>query len=225
MFEERRKGGGGSVNGERGRNGTLAGIDKSYPLEPLVTPPPKSRSANTKSLDPPRRVAPPVAPPPMKPLNLGSSNKPLRETPPPKKEPVTSNLSPYVLNGPPSNATKSRVSPVTGSRGKPSKTSQSPSPRVTPISSPSDDYPPASTTKYSDYATELEKREASLSNKLKGMDISSEEVKRNTRTPPSPVRRATPSSPVVVSVSGTTSNVPYRTREIYSYHNAQDDLV
>jgi hypothetical protein len=203
MFEERRKGGSGPpvINGSGGgRNGTLAGIDKSYPLDPIH--PSKglnnnsSRTPSSKSLDPPAplRATVPVAT--MKPLNLGTSNKPLRE-PPPKKEPVTSNVSPKRVT--PAPVVRSRVTP---------------SPRATPTPTPTtalsptspvpaeDSYlppPPANTTKYSDYATELERREASLSNKLKGLDLNKDgNSSRGPSKPNSPTRRAPP-TPTAVS--------------------------
>ncbi|OXA60064.1 serine/arginine repetitive matrix protein 1 isoform X2 [Folsomia candida] len=202
MFEERRKGGfsASSVT-------TPKGIDKSNPLDPIVAPPPKTKPSATLSNKPAAMATNPMrklAPSPMpvvlpstisRPSNLGSSKKP---TPPPPATSATHSSSPSPKQLTPTTS----LPPSRGSGGLlplGSSRSSSGSSTSTTRSSPTSGYPPVSnTTKYSDYASELDRREASLSNKLRGIEISAGEKKVTTTKNTSNSVRTTPSPAPVV---------------------------
>ncbi|CAL8090675.1 unnamed protein product [Orchesella dallaii] len=237
MFEERRRGGGvngsmsgGSTNGYGSRNG-LAGIDKSHPLEPLVvTNNNKSRSSSSKS-DPanyvstnsssrttPNGMRNTHVPPMMKPPNLGTSNRTtsLTRERSGSREPPTPNQNEPSSN--PKTSSVSSANSTSSSGGKPyhqrqqhkSSASHPPPPPQNAEESYLDYITPLpSTTKYSDYAQELEKRENALATKLKKTTISSSPDDYASRSGGgSPTHKS--ASPTQRSVTGSGANSPSR---------------
>ncbi|ODN02537.1 Zinc finger C2HC domain-containing protein 1C [Orchesella cincta] len=240
MFEERRRGGsvngsisGGNTNGYGSRHGALTGIDKGHPLEPLVvTNNNKSRSSSSKS-DPanyvstnnsssrttPNGMRNTHVPPMMKPPNLGSNNRATslnRERSGSRESPALNHNEPSV------NPKTSSVSSANGtvSGGKPyhqrqqhkSSASHPPPPPQNAEESYHDYIPPLpTTTKYSDYAHELEKRENALATKLKRTTISSspdDNASRSGGGGASPTHKS--SSPTLRSVTSSGANSPTR---------------
>lgn len=201
MFEERRRHGGtlssNSSNGYGSRNGALTGIDKGHPLEPLVVTNTSSKSRSSSSKSDPANYATSngsamrntQVPPIMKPANLGSHNRATslnreqksKETPAPAPNHTSNNSfnnQPHP-NGTVSSA-NSNANSTGGGGGKPyqqrqqQKSNASHPPPPPPVSqTEAEDFLTPHTTKYSDYAQELEKRENALASKLKRAQISS----------------------------------------------------
>jgi hypothetical protein len=183
MFEERRRGG----------TGNLTGIDKSYPLEPLVvTSNGKSRSTSSKSDPSPSTQARSTRTKELKVRSDTFSNGPYEVI---TKRGISSD-GPFTSNTSSSNNVPSRTvgarSANVSRQFKSSLNSEEENLTNNNTLAASDrNQPPVpTTTKYTDYTNELNsKRETTLANKLNKMQISSP-----ASTPAS--RKSTPSSPI-----------------------------
>lgn len=190
MFEERRRNGGSSTssNGYGSRNGALTGIDKGHPLEPLVVSNTSNKNRSSSSKSDPANYSTngtrnTQAPPIMKPTNLGSNNRAVslnreqrRESPAPthtSNNNASNNNHTTTVSSANSNASSTGGKSYHQRQQQKSSASHPPPPPQTQASVPIDDYLTPHTTKYSDYAHELEKRENALGNKLRKTHISS----------------------------------------------------
>ena len=203
MFEERRKTGGvlpgnnlynsssnGNATNGNHRNGGIIGIDKSYPLEPLVTPN-KSRSSSSKSDPNPTKTTsvrsngvinkPPVNLGSKRGVSLDRANGTSSERAMPivGASRTTSRDSSFTSNGA-AVAARSRAASGQSSHSDIN-------------ANPLNIGRPLNTTKYSDiYGNEgdsVAKREANLAMKMKRMNISGDS---SAASSPSPVRSASP---------------------------------
>lgn len=241
MFEDRRKGGSGSVSVTTPTNvpgtyggRTLAGIDKSYPLVPLDTSKVSTNRSGSSKSDPPgnsysRGRVPAAKPPvalqqhsrsrpipratPTPPTNLGSTKRGIsldRNSLHEENGILTS--SPFPMGKNDSAEVGIRRSASGFSIGSSSHRDENAneleersgikSPPIVP-----------KTTKYRDYADELESREAALGNKMRKMHISSPVG------PPNFVGSKSPSSSIHLPKVGTDS------RPTLSQQNSQTQLV
>jgi len=194
MFEDRRKGGTPTTSLSGGYAGrSLAGIDKSYPLDPLDTAKaPMSRSGSSKS-DPPSNSLSRGRMPPVPATNPTTAPQHARSRPTPTPPPLNigSSKRPISLDrtagsrggsGTSINATTTTPSPVgqghnigirrsSSGFGIAHRSRDENANELLELSNPPPIIP--KTTKYRDYANDLESREMDLGVKLRQMNITS----------------------------------------------------
>jgi len=183
MFEERRRGG----------TGNLSGIDKSYPLEPLVvTPNGKSRSTSSKSDPSPSTQTRSTRNKELKVRSDTFGNGPYEVI---SKRGISSD-GPFTSNSSSNNVPSRTVGARSANISRQYKSSlntedENLTNNNTSAASDRNQPPPVpTTTKYTDYTNELNsKRETTLANKLNRMQLS-------TPAPTPSSRKSTPSSPI-----------------------------